>query len=311
MKKFFKELKENKRLQKITIASTSCVLALAIMLSCLTVFLVGRNKNQVPTEKNEVTLSDNTQEITNKNDDTQTTQPTETASDTETTVDSTKAEETTANTSGKKPQEQSKPQAQTSSKPQSKPAQSQAQTKPQATTTQPAPTEPEKKYVTKADERAIADRVIYYINKFRAEEGRAPAQKLPKLTLVCEYRSRQLVTNFAHDTDDMREANNYYKYGEYVDTTKIPGMEGEKPHYTGAGGGGEAIVAVPCDFITVDELAKLMAGSFRSSKGHWNYVGSVRAPYNYIGVGITIHKTEAGSSYAECCVQVTDICKYG
>ena len=58
----------------------------------------------------------------------------------------------------------------------------------------------------------VADKVLEYINSFRT----SPAVKLPGLTSYAEYRSRQLIRNFAHDTNDERAAATALRYGEYV-----------------------------------------------------------------------------------------------
>lgn len=71
------------------------------------------------------------------------------------------------------------------------PPQTEPETKPAE-----APSEPEKSYAGVEDARAVADKVLEYINSFRT----SPAVKLPGLTSYAEYRSRQLIRNFAHDT---------------------------------------------------------------------------------------------------------------
>lgn len=75
------------------------------------------------------------------------------------------------------------------------------QTEPETKTTEP-PSEPEKSHAGAEDARAVADKVLEYINIFRTSS----AVKLPGLTSYAEYRSRQLIRNFAHDTNDERAA---------------------------------------------------------------------------------------------------------
>ena len=75
------------------------------------------------------------------------------------------------------------------------------QTEPETKPTEP-PSEPAKAYAGVEDARAVADKVLEYINSFRT----SPAVKLPGLTSYAEYRSRQLIRNFAHDTNDERAA---------------------------------------------------------------------------------------------------------
>ena len=171
----------------------------------------------------------------------------------------------------------------------SKPTNATTTTKPQETetgTTSPV------QYATKADEKAIAERLVYYINEYRKEQGTVIATKLPGLTKYAEYRSRQLISNFAHDTEDERTAATALKYGEYVDPS-LYGMSGE-PYYTA--NAGEAIAKA--GYVgTVDEIAKKFATLTRNSSGHWAYVGDSR--YKYIGIGITY---ESGMWYCDIAV---------
>ena len=167
-----------------------------------------------------------------------------------------------------------------------KPTNTTTTTKPQKTetkTTNPV------QYATKADEKAIAERLVYYMNEYRKEQGTPIATKLPGLTKYAEYRSRQLISNFAHDTEDERTAATALKYGEYVDPS-LYGMSGE-PYYTA--NAGEAIAKA--GYVgTVDEIAKKFATLTRNSLGHWAYVGDSR--YKYIGIGITY---ESGMWYCD------------
>lgn len=94
-------------------------------------------------------------------------------------------------------------------------------------TSQSVPVVPE---ATASDSIAIANKVIEYINRYRQEQGVSPATRLSGLTQYAEYRSRQLVSNFAHDTNDERAAATALKYGEYIDPA-LYGMTGE-PYYT-------------------------------------------------------------------------------
>lgn len=151
-------------------------------------------------------------------------------------------------------------------------------------------------YATETDERLIADRVIYYINKYRAEEGTPTATKLERLTLVAEMRSEQLTTNYKHNTTEFRECLTYYQYGEYFDPTEW-GIEGD-PYYRAPVG--EAISG-PCVYIrdSIDEIAKKFADSFRNSPGHWRYVGG-SSPYIAIGIAYGGECVLEGKSYDDC-----------
>ena len=126
----------------------------------------------------------------------------------------------------------------------------------------------------------VAQKVAEYINQFRTEQGDVTATVIPGLTEYCKYRCTQLKTNFAHDTADQRAAAEALQYGEYVDWS-LYGVEGEENYYTanvreaiGKGNWGG----------TADEIAYSIANGFRSSKGHWSYVGSSK--YTYMAVGV-------------------------
>lgn len=88
----------------------------------------------------------------------------------------------------------------------------------------------------------IADKIIEYINAFRVQEGVGSAVKLSGLTEYAQYRSQQLVINFAHDTVDERVAATTLQYGEYIEPSMY-GMTGE-PYYTA--NAREAIAKTSC-----------------------------------------------------------------
>ena len=135
------------------------------------------------------------------------------------------------------------------------------------------------------DCEAIADKVIEYINSYRD----TPAIKLPGLTVYAQYRSRQLVSNFAHDTLDERAAATALQYGTYIDPS-VYGIEGE-PYYVA--GAREAIAAG--GYIgNIDYVAEQLALLVKGSANHWCYVGS--SEYPYIAVGITY---ESGMWYCD------------
>lgn len=146
---------------------------------------------------------------------------------------------------------------------------------------------------TAADAKAIASKMVEYINAYRAEQGVSAAVVLPGLTKYAEYRSRQLVSNFAHDTVDEREAATALEYGEYIDPP-LYGMTGE-PYYTA--NAREAIVKAGYSG-SVDNVAQNIAMLIRNSSGHWEYVGGEK--YSYIAVGITYD-----SGYWYCDIAMT------
>ena len=70
---------------------------------------------------------------------------------------------------------------------------------------------------TAADTKAVADRVIYYLNRARANIGSGELKRLPRLTVYAEYRSSQLPSNFAHDISDWFAAAKATGYGKYTE----------------------------------------------------------------------------------------------
>lgn len=144
---------------------------------------------------------------------------------------------------------------------------------------------PEVPKATASDSVAVANKVIEYINSYRS----SPATKLPGLTKYAEYRSRQLISNFAHDTFDERAAATALQYGAYIDPT-LYGMTGE-PYYES---GAREAIAKGGYVGTIDEVAKRLADLVKNSAGHWAYVGS--SEYSYIAVGITY---ESGMWYCD------------
>lgn len=189
-------------------------------------------------------------------------------------------------TSEKKPPNKPQPETPTKTpdKPVDKPVTPQEPEKPQP---------PQVHNAGKGDEQAVAQRTLEYINQFRVEGGVPAATKLPGLTKFSEYRSKQLVSNFAHDTDDYRAAAAALKYGEYIDPIKY-GIEDMQPYYRV--NAREAIGKAGYSG-TIDYVAKSLALGFKNSPGHWAYVGN-DAEYQYIAVGVTY---ESGMWYCTVC----------
>lgn len=141
---------------------------------------------------------------------------------------------------------------------------------------------------TAADSKAVADKVLEYINSYRS----SPATKLSGLTGYAEYRSRQLIGNFAHDTADERAAATALAYGTYIDPA-LYGIEGT-PYYTV---NAREAIAKAGYTGTVDEVAERLATLVKNSQSHWKYVGD--SDYQFIGVGITY---ESGMWYCDIAV---------
>lgn len=145
------------------------------------------------------------------------------------------------------------------------------------------------KYATAADSKAIADKIVQYINSYRS----VPSTKLPGLTKYAEYRSRQIVNNFAHDTVDQRAAATALQYGEYVDPP-LYGMTGD-PYYTV--NAREALAKAEY-YGTVESIAEQLTNQFKNSPSHWSYISDTK--YQYIAVGVTY---QSGTWY--CAVILT------
>ena len=152
------------------------------------------------------------------------------------------------------------------------------------------------------DETRIENRIIELFNEYR----NTPLKALPGLSEYDKLRSVQLVTNFAHDIDDMRKASDKLKYGKVIVTEEsYYDFEKNEVVYTGktikyyqvdameAIGRGGILMRTP------EQIALEIASGFRNSAGHWSYLGSDE--YKYIGCGVTV---KDGNWY--CCVSVAE-----
>ena len=180
-----------------------------------------------------------------------------------------------------KPNETTKPTETT--KPQTEPTQKEPET-----TNPPAETVPTEPRAGKNDIAAVAQRVLEYINQYRS----SPATRLSGLTEYAQYRSRQLVSNFAHSTADQRAAATALQYGEYVDPSVFGGSG--QPYYRA---NAREAIAKAGYVGTIDEVAMKLATLVKNSPNHWNYIGD--SQYCYIAVGVTY---ESGMWY--CAITV-------
>ena len=157
-------------------------------------------------------------------------------------------------------------------KPQTEPTQKEPET------TQPPVEEtvPTKPRAGKSDTAAVAQRVLEYINQYRS----SPATRLSGLTEYAQYRSRLLVSNFAHSTADQRAAATALQYGEYVDPSVFGGSG--RPYYRA---NAREAIAKAGYVGTIDEVAMKLATLVKNSQNHWNYIGDTQ--YCYIAVGVT------------------------
>ena len=129
---------------------------------------------------------------------------------------------------------------------------------------------------TAADTKAVADRVIYYLNKTRADIGSGELKRLPRLTVYAEYRSSQLPSNFAHDISDWFAAAKATGYGRY---TEMP--DGSGSYDIGA----QEAIAMAGVVGSADKIGRQLAQIIIDSSRHWSYVGSDEMKYT--GVGVT------------------------
>lgn len=129
---------------------------------------------------------------------------------------------------------------------------------------------------TEADTRAVADRVIYHLNRARANIGSGELKKLPRLTGYAEYRSSQLPSNFAHDISDWFAAAKATGYGRY---TEMP--DGSGSYDIGA----QEAIAMAGVVGSADKIGQCLAQVIIDSSRHWPYVGSDEMKYT--GVGVT------------------------
>lgn len=156
-------------------------------------------------------------------------------------------------------------------KPQTEPTQKEPES-----TEPPAETVPTEPRAGKNDTAAVAQRVLEYINQYRS----SPATRLSGLTEYAQYRSRQLVSNFAHSTADQRAAATELQYGEYVDPSVFGGSG--QPYYRA---NAREAIAKAGYVGTIDEVAMKLATLVKNSQNHWNYIGD--SQYCYIAVGVT------------------------
>ena len=129
---------------------------------------------------------------------------------------------------------------------------------------------------TESDTKAVADRVIYYLNRARANIGSGELKRLPRLTVYAEYRSSQLPSNFAHDISDWFAAAKATGYGRY---TKMP--DGSRSYDIGA----QEAIAMAGIVGSADKIGECLAQIIIESHRHWPYVGSDEMKYT--GVGVT------------------------
>jgi hypothetical protein len=136
------------------------------------------------------------------------------------------------------------------------------------------------KNATAADTREVADKVIFYLNKARAEIGSVELSKLSGLTRYAEFRSGQLISNFAHDPGDWNKAAEATGYGKYIDLSESGGAS--QGYYDI---GAREALAMAGIVGSTDRIAETLAQIIIYSPRHWSYVGSDEM--KYLGVGVS------------------------
>lgn len=135
------------------------------------------------------------------------------------------------------------------------------------------------KNATAADTREVADKVIFYLNKARAEIGGGELSKISSLTRYAEYRSSQLISNFAHDPGDWNKAAEATGYGKYIDLSESGGTP--QGYYDI---GAREAIAMAGIVGSTDRIAETLAQIIIDSPRHWSYVGSDEMKYTGVGV---------------------------
>ncbi len=145
----------------------------------------------------------------------------------------------------------------------------------------------------------VEERVLYYLNQYRIAEGTPEATFLwnGKTYKYAKARAEQLVTNFAHDMDDIRAVATELQFGHYVEPYPISHIDPDTGEvvYTGemsdpyySPGCSEAITG-PYETTpswTVDILAKKVVANIYSSKTHWSYVGAETTTHITVGSNV-------------------------
>lgn len=164
------------------------------------------------------------------------------------------------------------------------------------TTNKPTPTTTQKPtsqwdLPAQGNEELLKQRIIYYVNKYRAAEGKATAKSgnMPKMQKYADIRVQDLLTDFSHNNDKTQAARDKAQLGKpvtidesYFDpTTNQVVYTGEKvTHYNGTCA--EAIGQA--NNGSIDYTAKSTADGVHASKGHWAYIGGATATNLCVGV---------------------------
>lgn len=142
--------------------------------------------------------------------------------------------------------------------------------------------------------KLLEERTLYYLNQYRLQDGVQEATALlnGKTYKYAKMRAEQLVDNFAHDMDDIREIATELEFGYYHPESPESYYDFEKDEviYTGNmipayynPGCSEAITKGYSNYSTVDGVAKEIAKACYNSEAHWSYVGAVTTMHITVG----------------------------
>jgi len=147
---------------------------------------------------------------------------------------------------------------------------------------------------TKDNIELLEERILHYINEYRAKDGVAPATALlnGKTYQYAKIRAEQIVYDFSHNMDDVRGAATKLEFGHYVEPYPISYIDpdtgevvytGEmsEPYYNP--GCSEALTKGYGSYGTIDDVARGVASSLYNSSAHWSYVGADTTVYITIG----------------------------
>lgn len=154
----------------------------------------------------------------------------------------------------------------------------------ETTATEPTenrPSEPEWDELFTPEEEKVAKLVFDEINELRAEQGYPKATWDPSLAKEAQYRSKQILTNFSHDPDDMMEAAALFGHDVTSETEAIGGAACFSPE-------------------PFEEAARVVAEDFKNSPMHWSYVGT----QSYMGIGCTYGIGVYGPGWYVCIIGV-------
>ncbi len=174
-----------------------------------------------------------------------------------------------------------------------------------------APANPWDRICTTSDEdmKLVAERVIYWINYYRREEGAThDAVPLPKMTKYAELRAKQLVTNFAHDRDDEEAAAAALQYGDYNPNPTYLDGSPAPPFWDAPVGEAIALGIGPTGQNSIDRVGHMVAVHVKGSAPHWGYVGDKDLIYITVGCAVNA-KTEPeynGRLYTCICTDLYD-----